>query len=102
MWKVKFKKDGHMYAMKEMLKARILSRRSLKSVMAEMQFLTKIRHPFIVNMEYAYQDKENIYLVSNLMTGGDLRFHIGQKIRFDEQGTKFIVACLTIALEYIH
>lgn len=40
--------------MKEMLKARILSRRSLKSVMAEMQFLTKLRHPFIVNMEYAY------------------------------------------------
>jgi serine/threonine protein kinase len=35
-WKVKFKKDGSFLAMKEMLKARILSRRSLKSVMAEM------------------------------------------------------------------
>ena len=35
-WKVKFKKDNTEYAMKEMLKARILSRRSLKSVMAEM------------------------------------------------------------------
>jgi hypothetical protein len=36
-------------------------------------------------MEYAYQDKENIYLASTLMTGGDLRFHIGQKNRFNEQ-----------------
>ena len=53
-------------------------------------------------MEYSFQDKENIYLASHLMTGGDLRFHIGQKIRFDENQTKFMIACLTIALEYIH
>ena len=34
-WKVKFEKDGCFYAMKEMEKARIMSRRSLNSVMSE-------------------------------------------------------------------
>lgn len=34
-WKVQFKKNGQFYAMKEMQKARIMSRRSLNSVIAE-------------------------------------------------------------------
>jgi serine/threonine protein kinase len=101
-WKVQYTKDQQYYAMKEMQKARIMSRRSLNSVMAERQFLTQLRHPFIVNMMYAFQDMDNIYLVSNLMTGGDLRFHIGKRINFDEAQTKFIVACLTVSLQYIH
>ena len=42
--------------MKQMQKARILSRRSLKAVMEEKLFLTQLRHPFIVNIEYAFQD----------------------------------------------
>ena len=39
-WKVRFKKDRKIYAMKEMQKARIMSRKSLNSIMAEKQFLT--------------------------------------------------------------
>lgn len=88
--------------MKEMQKARIMSRRSLNSVMSERQFLTQLRHPFIVNMMYAFQDIENIYLVSNLMTGGDLRYHIGKRVNFTQEQTRFIIACLTMALQYIH
>jgi protein kinase A len=34
-WKVQYKRDNTYYAMKEMQKARILSRRSLNSVMSE-------------------------------------------------------------------
>mgnify|MGYP006099953101 FL=1 len=49
-WKVKFKKNQTIYAMKVMEKAKIMSRRSLNSVMAERQFLTQLRHPLIVNM----------------------------------------------------
>lgn len=39
-WRVVYKKEGKPYAMKEMEKARIMSRRSLNSVMAERLFLT--------------------------------------------------------------
>ena len=39
-WKVIYKKENKAYAMKEMEKARIMSRRSLNSVMAERLFLT--------------------------------------------------------------
>lgn len=38
-------------------------------------------------MNYAFQDRENLYLVCDLMSGGDLRFHIGRMKRFSEEQT---------------
>ena len=61
-----------------------------------------IRHPFIVNMQFAYQDREKLYLVMDLMPGGDLRYHIGKQKRFSEAQTKFFIACILCALEYLH
>jgi serine/threonine protein kinase len=41
-------------------------------------------------MHYAFEDRDNLYLVIDLMSGGDLRFHIGKYRRFtEEQTSKF-------------
>lgn len=53
-------------------------------------------------MYYAFQDRDNLYLVMDLLNGGDLRYHICQHKRFDEKTTKFFVACLVAGLEYCH
>ncbi len=53
-------------------------------------------------MVYAFQDRENLYLVMDLMTGGDLRYHIGRQRRFNEIQTKFFVGCILLGLEYLH
>jgi len=53
-------------------------------------------------MHYAFQDKDNLYLVMDLLTGGDLRFHIGKMRRFNEHQTKFFIACIMVALEFLH
>lgn len=87
MWKVERKKGKQPYAMKEMSKARIISKRSVKSVMNEKDILTKLNHPFLVNMYYAFQDKENLFLVMDLLSGGDLRYHICRHRRFNEEQT---------------
>ena len=34
---------------------------------------TKVDHPFVVNMRFAFQDDENCFMVLDLMLGGDLR-----------------------------
>ena len=69
---------------------------------------------FLVNMAYAFQDRENLYLVTDLLGGGDLRFHIGKKRKFSEEETsmhkftqpinasEFMVACIIVGLEYMH
>ena len=35
-------------------------------------------------MTGAYQDKDNLYLIMDLVNGGDLRYHIGRNGRFKE------------------
>ena len=53
-------------------------------------------------MQYAFQDYENLYLVMDLLTGGDLRYHVSRYRKFTEEQTKFFVCCLLLGLEYIH
>ena len=91
-WKVEMKKTNRLYAMKEMLKCRVISKRSVTSVMNERKLLSSLKHPFIVNMNYAFQDRENLYLVMDLLTGGDLRYHISKYRKFTEEQTRFFIA----------
>ena len=101
-WKVMYKKTKTIYAMKEMSKKKIIDKRSEKSIKSERNLLSKIYHPFIVNMHYSFQDKDNLYLVMDILTGGDLRYHLCKRKKFNEEQTKFFVACILLSLEYIH
>lgn len=66
---------------------RVIAKRSVDSVINEKLLLSALRHPFLVNMRYAFQDRENVYLIMDLVNGGDLRFHIGKRRRFTENQT---------------
>ena len=99
---IKEKKTRKNFAMKEMSKAKIIDKRSEKSVKSERTLLQKINHPFIINMHYSFQDKDNLYLVMDLLTGGDLRYHICKNRKFTENQSKFFIACIILSLEFIH
>lgn len=88
--------------MKAMSKLRVVSKRSVHSVMNERKLLSILKHSFIVNMHYAFIDRENLYLVMDMMPGGDLRYHLSRHRRFSEEETRFFAACIIIGLEYIH
>lgn len=53
-------------------------------------------------MHFSFQDFENLYLVMDLLTGGDLRYHISRYKKFTEDQTKFFISCILLGLEYIH
>jgi serine/threonine protein kinase len=53
-------------------------------------------------MQYAFQDFENVYIVLDLLNGGDLRYHVSRYRKFSEEQTKFFMACILLSLEYIH
>ena len=101
-WKVKLKKTNEYFALKEMFKVKVIDRRSEFSIMSERNLLSKLKHPFIVNMHFAFQDFSKLYLVMDLLSGGDLRYHIAKRKTFSEQETKFFISNLVLALEYIH
>jgi len=101
-WRVRYKKTQEIFALKEMSKKKILDKKSEYSINNERVFLSKLRHPFLVNMHYAFQDKDNLYLVIDILNGGDLRFHCSRYRKFSEEQTRFFIACMVHALSYVH
>ena len=99
-WKVEMKSNSLFYALKEMSKAKIIAKRSERSVMNERKTLSKLKHEYtntinfftrsIINMLYAFQDRDNLYLVMDLLNGGDLRYHFSLRKRFTEEETSNI------------
>ena len=87
-----------------MSKAKIISKRSEDNIMSEKNILSKINHPFIVNMHFSFQDYDNLYLIMDYLSGGDLRYHLSHRKAslFNENQTKFFLSNIIIALEYIH
>ncbi len=84
-WKVLFKKNQKLYALKEMKKVIIIDKKCVKNIKTEREILSKLNHPFIVNMKYAFQDYENLYLVLDYLVGGDLRYHLNINHFFSEE-----------------
>ena len=101
-WKIIDKKTKKKYAMKEMSKTKIIDKHSIKSVKNERNLLEKINHPFIINMHYSFQDKDNLYLIMDFLSGGDLRYHLCKKKKFTESQSKFFISNILLSLEYIH
>ena len=101
-WRVKYKKTKEIFALKEMSKRKIIDKKSVKSINNERVFLSKLHHPFLVNMHFAFQDQDNLYLVIDILNGGDLRFHCSRYRIFSEEQTRFFIACLVHTLAYIH
>ena len=105
-WKVKCKINNQYYAMKIMSKTKIIKKNSVKNINNEKKFLSLLHHPFLVNMICSFQDNDNLYLVMELLLGGDLRYHINKKMIYnkkkDENQLKFIAGCTLIGLNYIH
>lgn len=58
---------------------RVISKMSVESVMNERNLLTTLKHNFIINLHYSFQDKQKLYMVLDYLPGGDLRYHIGKQ-----------------------
>jgi len=46
-------------------------------------------------------DEEDLFMVSDLLLGGDLRYHIQQEIVFSEESVVLFVAEIALALDYL-
>ncbi|KAH8897055.1 kinase-like protein [Thozetella sp. PMI_491] len=98
---VERKDTGLSFALKYIRKDEVVRSESVRNIIRERRMLEHVNHPFICNLRYSFQDIEYMYLVVDLMNGGDLRFHISRKT-FTEDAVRFWIAELGCALRYIH
>ena len=79
-----------------------LEENSYKDIINERNLLAKLNHPFLVQMHFSFQDDNYLYMINNLMRGGDLRYWYSKNIFFSERQCKFIISCIILGLEYLH
>ena len=101
-WYVKNSKFKKKFAMKEMSKVKLIKNNAYEEIIHEQELSSKLNHPFLVPMIFSFQDKDNLYMINDLMAGGDLRYWYTQRKKFSEKECKFIVACIILGLEYLH
>ncbi|XP_076636019.1 serine/threonine-protein kinase 32A [Colletes latitarsis] len=90
-----------MYAMKYVHKGECVERGALKNVIREVEILSRLEHPCLVNLWFSFQDEEDLFMVSDLLLGGDLRYHIQQEVVFTEKSVLLFVAEIALALDYL-
>ncbi|CAO3665727.1 unnamed protein product [Rhizopus stolonifer] len=98
---VEHKGTKELYALKYINKTKCLQMKAAENVISERQLLELIDHPLIVNLRYAFQDDENLFMVLDLMLGGDLRFRL-EKSCLPEHHVQFYSAQVALALNYLH
>ncbi|KAJ0004938.1 hypothetical protein NQD34_011152 [Periophthalmus magnuspinnatus] len=90
-----------MYAMKYMNKQQCIERDEVRNVFRELEILQEIEHVFLVNLWYSFQDEEDMFMVVDLLLGGDLRYHLQQNVQFGEEAVKLYLCEMTLALDYL-
>merc|ERR1712157_675080 len=69
---------GRLYAMKQIDKRRVQATDSVQALISEKEFLSRMDSIFVTSLKYAFTTSDRLYLIMDLMTGGDLKFHLNQ------------------------
>jgi len=94
---------GKIFAMKVLKKATIVrNSKDTAHTKAERNILEAVKHPFIVDLLYAFQTKGKLYLILEYLSGGELFMHLEREGIFMEDTACFYVAEITLALEHLH
>ena len=99
---VNYLTNNKVYAMKILKKEEIIKRKQINHIKTERLLLEKLNHPFIAQLQFAFQDEQKLYLVTEFLQGGELFFHIKRKTCFKENTAKFYMAQIFLAIDYMH
>lgn len=93
--------DG-IFAMKVMRKDNIIKKNHVDYMKAERDILTKVVHPFIVQLRYSFQTKSKLYLILDFINGGHLFFHLYRQRMFSEDQARLYTAEIVSAVSHLH
>lgn len=99
--------SGKLYAMKAINKRLIKWKKAVAMTMLERHTLSLVQSRFVCSLSYAFQDKTHLFLIMDLMAGGDLKFHLtksrnGNIQGFPEPRARFHAAEILLGLEAMH
>jgi len=91
-----------LFAMKIIRKDKLINQQQIESPFREKEIMMSCQHPFIINLDYLFQDSHRIYFLMRYVQGGDLLKHLQIKKRFKESAVQFYAAQIALAIGHLH
>ncbi|GAP84955.2 putative AGC AKT protein kinase [Rosellinia necatrix] len=104
-YQVRKKDTNRIYAMKVLSKKVIVQKKEVAHTVGERNILVRTatsESPFIVGLKFSFQTQNDLFLVTDYMSGGELFWHLQKEGRFDEKRAKFYIAELILAIQHLH
>ncbi|XP_075401027.1 cGMP-dependent protein kinase 2 isoform X2 [Tenrec ecaudatus] len=100
--KVKVKNENVAFAMKCIRKKHIVDTKQQEHVYSEKRILEELCSPFIVRLYRTFKDNKYVYMLLEACLGGELWSILRDRGSLNESTSKFCVACVTEAFDYLH
>ena len=102
---VMHRRTNRVFALKILQKAQVVALKQQGSILNERALLWRVDHPFITKLYDTYRDRDRLYMLLELVQGGELFSRLQNaaapgRIGVDE--ARFYAACVLDALDYMH
>lgn len=94
--------DKKLFAMKVISKKLLRKKNNVSYMKSERDILTKVHHPFLVTLEFAFQTETKLFLVMNFLAGGELFLHLRRRGLILEKEVQFYLAEMILAIDFLH
>ncbi|XP_054085600.1 citron Rho-interacting kinase-like [Zeugodacus cucurbitae] len=92
------RQTNDVYAMKKIKKSVVTT----SQVKEERDIMARRSSEWITNLQYAFQDTDNLYLIMEFLPGGDLLSLMSRQGPFHEELARFYLSELTLAIHSLH
>ena len=90
------------FQMKVISKALLRKKNNVQYMKSERDILTRLHHPFIVQLHFAFQSDSKLFLVMDFLAGGELFHLLRQRGLILETEIRFYLAEMVLAIEFLH
>ncbi|CAB9498224.1 MAP kinase-activated protein kinase 2 (Fragment) [Seminavis robusta] len=103
-WLVTQKKTGTPYALKMLSKYEIIQHQQVGSVAQEKNVMSMLDHPFVISLVGSFMDSRSLYMVLELVQGGELFsvIHTESMDGVPNGNARFYAACILESLSHLH
>ena len=90
------------YALKSIYKGQVIATNQVEHILNEKKIMQMCSHPFLIRLAAAYQDADTLFMLVELVLGGELFSVLRQQGSFQEPVAAFYGAITASAFEYLH
>eukprot|EP01055_Gregarina_sp_Pseudo9_P005821 Gregarina_sp_Pseudo_9__5820@NODE_887_length_2095_cov_3_670233_g833_i0_p1_GENE_NODE_887_length_2095_cov_3_670233_g833_i0NODE_887_length_2095_cov_3_670233_g833_i0_p1_ORF_typecomplete_len441_score79_07Pkinase/PF00069_25/4_2e69Pkinase_Tyr/PF07714_17/9_9e42cNMP_binding/PF00027_29/6_8e22Kinaselike/PF14531_6/1_5e16Pkinase_fungal/PF17667_1/2_3e09Kdo/PF06293_14/3_8e06WaaY/PF06176_11/0_00022FTA2/PF13095_6/0_98FTA2/PF13095_6/0_41Seadorna_VP7/PF07387_11/0_02RIO1/PF01163_22/0_022APH/PF01636_23/0_31_NODE_887_ len=100
--KVKHKSTGTKFALKCVSRKAVIQLNQQEHICLEREIMAENDHPFILKLVRTFKDKEYLYFLTELCTGGELYDAIRKLGLLSRDKAQFYLGSIIVAIEYLH